>query len=816
MRWLWCAGFMWVSVLTISFAWAHGDGEKPRFVSAAGEDRGACTNRFRPCKTIHYAASRADKGDSVLVEKGRYTLESEEDFLFLLTGLSEVQGGYTRVDHFQKQDPEANLTFLTGVPAEYRARLIEKGFRVIADRKILSAVMSAKIKTMMKTFEALRQSKADVPCIGDSAGAFACHRIDLLSHVAFSSMSILPNGGNDVWGYADLNTGREYAFVGLDNGMVVFDVTDPVAPVEVGAVSGEVTGWRDIKVYQYYDTSALRWKAYAYVTADAARDRLVVMDLSGLPNRVVFAGRSGDLSAHNVYIGNVDYSFGIANGPQIPRMHVAGANQSGGAFRTYHLTNPESPEFVAVGTRGYTHDASSMTIVDARKDTQCAEVRASCDVMFDFNEGSIEIWDVSGNTPAHLSSSVYPNLGYVHSGWWSEDRMYLFVHDEFDEQRYGLSSTVRVFDLSNLRSPQMAGIWTGETQAIDHNGYARGNRYYISNYTRGLTVLDISNPATPGEVGYFDSFPFSDSATFNGAWGVYPFLPSGVVLLGDVNGGLFVLRDKTLDSAQGRLKFAAASYYVEEGVQLSVTVDRSQGGQGAVTVDIEVVHATVDGADYQLAGQSLSWADGEQGAKSLMLDVVADADAEEMERLILRLVNPRSGAVLATPNIAEVYIAEAGAAPLLALLETEVVVNRITGRAFVAVKRLGQATSAAAVNYRTLEGSALAGQDFTAVTNGILQWIAGDARAKLIEIEISASTDTATETFSVELYNPSGASINGPAVASVSLSSAPAAPVFTPTPPPAASRRSGGGWLDVGLLLLFAVFYRLRRRRYSG
>ena len=66
----------------------------------------------------------------------------------------------------------------------------------------------------------------------------------------------------------------------------------------------------------------------------------------------------------------------------------------------------------------------------------------------------------------------------------------------------------------------------------------------MSNYRRGLTILDISNPAEPTEIAFFDTYPNSDSASFNGAWGVFPYLPSGKLLVSDIETGLFILREQ--------------------------------------------------------------------------------------------------------------------------------------------------------------------------------------------------------------------------------------------------------------------------------
>ena len=52
------------------------------------------------------------------------------------------------------------------------------------------------------------------------------------------------------------------------------------------------------------------------------------------------------------------------------------------------------------------------------------------------------------------------------------------------------------------------------------------------------------------EVAWFDTFPASDTAgTEDGAWSVYPYLPSGTIIVSDIVHGLFVL--ELTDSGQG-------------------------------------------------------------------------------------------------------------------------------------------------------------------------------------------------------------------------------------------------------------------------
>ena len=65
----------------------------------------------------------------------------------------------------------------------------------------------------------------------------------------------------------------------------------------------------------------------------------------------------------------------------------------------------------------------------------------------------------------------------------------------------------------------------GQTAARDHNGFSKGNFYYMSNYQRGLTILDVTSPNNPSEHAFFDTYPDGDSVSYNGAWGTYPYLP---------------------------------------------------------------------------------------------------------------------------------------------------------------------------------------------------------------------------------------------------------------------------------------------------
>lgn len=356
-----------ISLLGLVFsdqAQAHSEHDKARFVAPNGEDTSRCDNVLRPCKTITYAINQANKGDKVLVASGRYHISTSEDLFSLKSNTVPIYGGYNRFDHYQSQSPQSNVTTLTNIPHEMAHDMRLKGFSVLADGKGLTKDETFKQK--MADYQKLSTSQQNIACVDGKADAFECSNIDLLSHFPLTEMSSNPSDGNDIWGHVDLNDGREYAIMGIYNGTIIVDVTDPTSPTEVGTISGVNSTWRDVKVYQYFDESINLWQAYAYVTTEGSSfgltDHVSIIDLNNLPNSVSLLTKSTIAgNAHNVYISNVDYSLNIALPDQTPSLQIVGASTYAGAFQSYSLANPtELSSKVSNFGSGYTHDGLSL------------------------------------------------------------------------------------------------------------------------------------------------------------------------------------------------------------------------------------------------------------------------------------------------------------------------------------------------------------------------------------------------------------------------------------------------------------------------
>ncbi|MBA2322101.1 MAG: choice-of-anchor B family protein, partial [Deltaproteobacteria bacterium] len=133
--------------------------------------------------------------------------------------------------------------------------------------------------------------------------------------------------------------------------------------------------------------------------------------------------------------------------------------------------------------------------------------------------------------------------GYTHQGWLDWNNGLFYVNDEGDERSGSVDSTTTyVFDVSDIYNPVLVSAFTNGVRSIDHNLVFRDGFVFEANYMSGLRIYDARlDPIAPVEVGYVDTYPAADANQFNGAWGVYAGLPSGTILVGDIDGGLFVI-----------------------------------------------------------------------------------------------------------------------------------------------------------------------------------------------------------------------------------------------------------------------------------
>lgn len=220
-------------------------------------------------------------------------------------------------------------------------------------------------------------------CSGGFAAEYPCQGIDFMSRVPLTSFNGNPASASNLWGYVDLDDNREYAIIGLRNGTGVVDVTDPANPVVIETIVGVNSQWREVKVYQFWNATASRWDAYAYVTTEGAGGGIQILDLTQLPASVSLAGTwTGVSTSHTDQISNIDFTTNVSNNPTFPPiLYISGANTGG--LRFVSLANPTSLTEVGFWTGTYSHDTYPHVFTDARAN-QCAPGHNPCEVVFSF------------------------------------------------------------------------------------------------------------------------------------------------------------------------------------------------------------------------------------------------------------------------------------------------------------------------------------------------------------------------------------------------------------------------------------------------
>jgi hypothetical protein len=424
----------------------------------------------------------------------------------------------------------------------------------------------------------------DVPCRDGFAAQYECENVDLLAFVDRRALGG-PGNLNDIWGWTDPDSGREYALVGRTDGTAFVDITVPTAPRYLGILPTHTRSspWRDIKVYDHY----------AYVVSEAPGHGLQVFDLHelrevGTPLTFSATAHYGAFgSAHNVAI-NEESGFAYAVGSDTcdQGLHIIDLEDPlepsfAGCFSGPERDGDQVPRgvapalaFSATGTFG----GCASALLDGSQDgdevdpdhggdythdTQCVIYRGPHEAYVGrelcFNAdgaaggGHFTIADVTEKQDiARLAAVTYEGAGYIHQGWLTEDHQYFLLGDELDEQRFKHRTRTYIYDVRDLHAPELIGIHEGPSKAIDHNQYIVGRYAYQANYEDGLRILDVAKIASAEltEVGYFRTVTGPVRQQFRGAWSSYPFFDSGVVIVSSIGEGLFILRP-TVDDGDG-------------------------------------------------------------------------------------------------------------------------------------------------------------------------------------------------------------------------------------------------------------------------
>lgn len=314
-----------------------------------------------------------------------------------------------------------------------------------------------------------------------------------------------PSGYSACWGYTAPN-GREYAILGCLTGTAFVDITDTANIHEVDFVTGISSQWREMKTYSHY----------AYVVSEADNSRLQIIDLQYLPDSVRF------VSTFTFSTYSRTHSISQSG----PYLYLNGSNLSSGGVIVLDLTaNPEAPVVRGSWSTLYVHDCRVLndTIWACNINNQKVTV---INAVNKDNLQEVTNW-VNGQNPTPHNCAI------------SADRKYIFVTDEITSP----TGKMKVWNIQNLSNITLVSTWfpPGFPTSVVHNIEIYGSYAIMANYTAGVRVLDISNPANVTELGWYDTYALNNNSITEGCWGVYKF-PSGKIIASDEEYGLFVLK----------------------------------------------------------------------------------------------------------------------------------------------------------------------------------------------------------------------------------------------------------------------------------
>lgn len=378
-----------------------------------------------------------------------------------------------------------------------------------------------------------------IPCINGFAGEYPCENVDLLAHMSLGEIGG-SSAGNDIWGWTDEVSGREFVIMGKTTGTAFVEITDPINPIYLGTLPthSSNSSWRDMKTY----------KNYVFIVSEAGTHGIQVFDLSRLLN-IANPPMAFTEDAHHASLGGRAHNIVSLEESGYMVLVGSGYASCGKGFDFYDVSDPLNIRYeTCYGAlpSTYTHDAVCFIYKGPDENHVGKEICIGSNGNRGGTSYNVIIDATEKQSIQTISATSYPLQRYSHQSWITDDHQYLIFNDELDELDFSTIDSTRthIMDIRDLDAPRYMGYYEHNTTAIDHNCHIRGQYVYEANYESGLRILDLSQVADTvlTLAGHFDTHPTSNTKNFNGAWGNYPYFNSGVIAVSDINRGLFLLK----------------------------------------------------------------------------------------------------------------------------------------------------------------------------------------------------------------------------------------------------------------------------------
>ncbi len=412
---------------------------------------------------------------------------------------------------------------------------------------------------------------------GIAGGTFAASGVALKSWFPLNTLDAAATSGSSCWGYIS-PAGREYAIIGISSGTAWVEITDPANAQLRAFRTGPTSLWRDMRVF-----------GNVCYCASEGGSGLQIFDMSQLDAN----GTVSVLGTINTPTGTNAATHTLAIDTVSGTLFRAGGGSNG--LRMYDVnTTPGNPPYVGAWSAIYVHEMTPHTYTSGPYAGK--QIAFCCGGGNGGNANTgLYIVDVTNKAaPVQLGFVTYPGARYCHQGWLSADLKYFYINDELDEGNTTTTCDTIVINVQTLAAPTYVSKFTNGNGSIGHNLFTVGNLCYEANYRSGMRIFDLGVSATnPPEIAYFDTYPGSDSANFNGLWNVWPFFPSGAIIGSDLERGLFVWKLQ-VDAANFELVGTAPTFVSPLG---TTTMDMRVFAAAGQSINPKSVRMTITGSN---------------------------------------------------------------------------------------------------------------------------------------------------------------------------------------------------------------------------
>ncbi|MBK7393685.1 MAG: VCBS repeat-containing protein [Chloracidobacterium sp.] len=214
----------------------------------------------------------------------------------------------------------------------------------------------------------------------------------------------------------------------------------------------------------------------------------------------------------------------------------------------------------------------------------------------------------------------------------------------------------------------------------------------------------------------------------------------------------------------GLIQFSAPTYTVgENGVNANVVVKRTDGSKGAVSASFNTSNgtATTGTNDYTATSQTVSFADGNTTDQTIQIPINNDTIYELTETINVALTSPTGGAFVGPQGTTVVSITDndVANAPTLSIDDPTLGGDNLAAAGFTVTLTGATEAYPVTVHYKSADGSATAGSDYTAV-EGDLTFGIGETTKNIPISVLEDTTQELPETFVVNLTLPVNATIS--------------------------------------------------------